>query len=161
MTYLRRPFHHERWLWAITCEPMKLSTFLAAMALSLPCVTSTARAQSTVPCRSATNHTAVVTLGNLRSLVSGNTETDSIYRASAQLPRVAAESVTIVGDAQACDSAARALAVHLGPSTPVDSVWVIAIGASRYVVFSDTRRTQGRLLFSVFDSVYSWLVDIL
>lgn len=121
---------------------------------------SSALAQTTIACISPDSGTAAISLGNLRSLASGSTESDSLFRGGL-FPRVSADSVTLVSDAQVCDSAARARAARLGPGSPVESVWVIAVGPTRYVVFSERTRAKGQIIFSVFDTAFTWLADIL
>lgn len=138
---------------------MKNKKLIASLIVTVV-ASSSALAQTTVPCDAPDSAAARITLGNLRSLVSGATASDSLFRFGL-FPRVSADSVSLVSDSQVCDSAARARAARLGASAPVEPVWVIAVGSTRYVVFSGRTRTKGRIIFSVFDSVFTWITDIL
>jgi hypothetical protein len=127
--------------------------------VGLMCLGGSARAQALVACDSPTINTVTVLLSNLKTFASGTAERDSVFRVGTDLVQVPQDSVTLVSHPQVCDSAARALALRTGRA--IEPVWVVAVGSSRYVIFSRSHRDKGRIMFSTFDATYHWLTDFL
>jgi hypothetical protein len=140
-------------------RPSMLRNVALMTTIGLTCLGGSAYAQAPVACDTPMINTVTVTLGNLKALVSESTESDSVFRVGTELLQVPRDSVTLVTDPRICDSAARALAHRTGRA--IEPVWVIAVGSSRYVIFSRSHRDRGRRIFSTFDATYRWLADFL
>ena len=116
-------------------------------------------AQTVYTCGSPNGATPEAMLGGLKQRVSGTDATDSLWRASVNLPRTAASNVTFVAVDSICDAAARAVSALSSPAAPVARVWVIAVDSTRYVVFGAPRKENEYALSAVFDINFTWLAD--
>lgn len=69
--------------------------------------------------------------------------------------------VAFVSDSLTCTAAAIAWAPLVSPTAPVEPVWVLAIGPTRYLVFDARRVTTGALVGAIFDAAFVWVTDVL
>jgi hypothetical protein len=119
-----------------------------------------AAAQAITPCASPTiNDQAPLT--GVKELASGTISGDSLWRAMVGIPKMDSTLVAFVSDSLTCTAAANAWAPLVGPAAPVEPVWVLAIGPTRYLVFDVRRPTKGYLVGAIFDAGFVWVTDIL
>jgi len=110
-------------------------------------------------CRAALNHTTQI-LAWVRSIA---TPSDSVHvrlRSQLKIPYVSdPDSVKLVtSDSAVCNGAAAAYRsnVSTDPGLP-EPVWVIAIGASRYLVWNSLHRSGGNDVMFIFDTDWTWI----
>jgi hypothetical protein len=120
---------------------------------------STVAASQTISCASSSDDYARGMLSGVMGFASGSDADDALWRSHADIPLTAAASIAFVTSDSVCTAAANALAKLSTPVTSPHSVWVIAVGPTRYVVFDKERASARRLLAAVFDSSFLWLAD--
>jgi hypothetical protein len=120
---------------------------------------NTVAAAQTISCASSSDDYAQAMLSGITAFASGSDADDALWRSHANIPLTAAASIAFVTSDSVCTAAANALAKLSTPVTSPHSVWVIAVGPTRYIVFDKERASARRLLAAVFDSSFLWLAD--
>lgn len=139
---------------------MRRQICIASMVLSalglLPALSS---AQTSYTCGSPVGPGPEAMLAGLKARVAGPLPEDSAWRSQVQLPMTPEADVSFVTADSVCDLAARAVAALSTPAAPVQRVWVIAVGATRYVVWGTSRGGPQKLVRTVFDENFVRLVE--
>jgi hypothetical protein len=130
-----------------------------AVAAVLLCVASPSRAQS-AGCAPPGDTYAAAVLSGAKWLATDSSSTARVWQGVAKVPQTTAPSITLVTSDSICAVAAAAFATLSGPDTPVASVWVIAVGPTRYLVFDQRRRSAGKRIGAIFDQGMNWLADV-